>query len=1425
LIGKSVIRYLATLALVSGLASRSNGAATLTWDSAPGSAGVQDGNGSWGSTPAGTNWWDGAADQAWTNGSVPVLGLNSTTNVTVTLTNSVTVGGLVYSNTAAGGYTIGVANGATLSFAGPTPEVQLSSAVSALQVVNPSLIAPGGLSIRSTLTASTIALNFRPTSSANSILGSLSIGTPGNASYSSPTALYVDFNTATLANVLNTTTNVTVCSNATLRISGQNGSAYNLSFPKKFIISGDGQAGLRGAWLITGDAGGTFNANVALAGDSTIMTTVGSGGAPTFTLNGAISGTGNLRLANDTTYVSQPTLVLPAGPAGYDGAQTTIGGNLTVRLQSGDNRLATNSTLNLGIGNAPAGATWNGYGRLRLGTGTTPVNQTFAGLTAGNVGGAIVGGSSSGISLLTINATGNSTFSGTLGGDSSPDNRVGLLKTGPGQLSLTGSNQCLGGFTVNSGTLVFGDGVLDQPLSGSITNNGTVIFNVATNLTRDELLTGSGTIVKVGNGTLLLNATNWCPITVSNGMLGGNGLLNGSVAIQTNGTLSPGAGIGILTISNTLTLAGTTVIELDKVGLTNDSIRGLSSVTYGGTLVLNILAGNYAVGDSFKLFDASSYAGSFASFVPALPGPGRAWDTSTLTNDGTLRIITNSTLNHPPAWLSNPLTRADAPTNVAYADTLAGSASDPDVGDTLAFSKVGGPAWLNVAANGALTGTPGQGDLGTNTFTVRVTDSGGLSNDASLLIAVVADLDAPTQLSSPDGSLVLTFAVSNFDSSVSCPVYSVSWNGQPILAPSKLALTFGGAVWRDNVTVTSRPVSANDSSWSPVWGERSLVRDRYNQMVVTMQETVAPNRIVQATFRCYDEGVAFCYTIPAQVGLTNASSLTEQTEFRFTGDHTAWSVTSAQGNYATTTISGLANGNERPLTVQMATNLFLSLGEARLVDYARMKFNQLGKPNSLVSSLSSSVTSALPLRSPWRFVMAADSPGHLLEHDDLVLNLNDPCLLTNTSWIKPGKVIRDVSLTTAGGMACVDFATRHKLQYIEFDAGWYGPENTTTDATQVNVDPARSPGPLDLQSVINYGNSNGIGTILYVNQVALTPQIDILPALYRSWGVKGMKFGFVTVGPQANTIWLHESFRKCATNNIMVDAHDEIRPTGYGRTYPNIMTLEGISGDETTPSTAQDTTLLFTRMLAGPADHTVCFYDPRVTNNWNHAYQLAKAVCFFSSWQFLYWYDRPTNSPGYGTVGSAIIEDPALEFYDALPTVWDDTKVIQGSIAQYAVIARRSGDDWFIGAMNAGTTRTLDVPLNFLTGGRSYIANRYSHDPAATNATQVKITRTLVTGADTLQTTLTASSGEAMWLTPVAQPGFTVISILPDRNISLVVTGKLGQPFSLLAASNVASPNLGWSLLSTGTLANAPATVEDRTATNSPARFYRLTTP
>ena len=1415
------------LAVAAGLlACLTAPAATLLWDAVPTNAGPDDGAGSWGAAAGNTNWWDGSRNVAWTAGNTAVFGVNTATSATVTLTNSLLAGSIVYSNLGAGIYTLGAANNAVLAIAGSAPGIQFSGP-NGTHVVNPPVAAPGGLAILGATTNT--AAFLRLAAASNNIVGSLTLGTPGNASYATPTGLYVDFNNGTVANLLRSTTNVTVCSNATFRISGQNGSAYNLAFPKRITLGGDGQGGIRGAWLITGNAGGTFNADVVLAGDSTIMTSSGGGGAYTYTVTGTISGAGNLRLVNDSSYPTLPTLVLSGGPHTYSGTNTVIGGNLAVRLAGGPDRLPAGTALTLGVGSVANGATVTGFGKLILGDTSGPASQTLVVLADGGVpGSAVVGGNSSANSILTLNSVGPATFAGQLGGAAAPDNRLALVKNGASGLMLAGANQCAGGYTVNAGFLSFGGGIGDPSLTGPITNHATLIFNVATNLSYSDDIAGTGSIGKTGGGTLLLNGTSFCsgPFVVGNGTLGGNGVIAGPVSIQPGATLAPGIGIGLLTLSNALTLAGTTVMELNKLALTNDSVRGLASVTYGGTLMVSNLAGSYAVGDAFRLFQAGTYTGSFTNIVPAQPGPGRAWDTSTLTSDGTLRIVTNSTPNHPPAWTANPLTMPAAAASVAYAASLAGSVSDPDVGDSLTFSKLGGPAWLTVAADGTLSGTPGAADLGLNSFPVRAVDSGNLGADATLLVTVVADPNAPASLASPDGRLALTFAVSNFDGSVSCPTYAVARTGLVVMATSKLGLTFGGSPWRSSLTVTGRTNRSSDTTWGPVYGERSVIRDNYNEMVLTLQETVSLSRVVQLTFRAYNEGVALCYTIPAQAGLTMASGLTEQTEFRFPGNYPAWSVTSAQGNYSATSLGGLANGNERPLTVQLATNLFVALGEARLVDYARMKFNQLGVANSLVSALSSSVTGALPLRSPWRFVLVGDSPGRLLENNDLVLNLNEPCALADTSWIKPGKVIREVTLTTTGGLACVDFARQHRLDYVEFDAGWYGPENTTTDATRVNVDPARSPGPLDLQRVIDCGNSNGIGVILYVNQVALTPQIDILPALYRSWGVKGIKFGFVNVGSQADTTWLHAAIRKCATNQILVDAHDELRPSGYTRTYPNLMTLEGISGDETTPATAQDMTLLFSRMVAGAADHTVCYFDARVTNNWNCAYQLAKAVCFYSPWQFLYWYDRPTNSYNYLSGGNAMIaEVPELEFYDLLPTVWDYTRVLQGSIGQYAVIARRRGGDWFLGAMNAGTTRTLAVPLGFLAPDTDYVLHRYAFDPTLTNRTRVRITRSVVDASAVLQTALAASSGEAMRLTPVTASRFQSISVLGDGSVSLVATGKFTQPCSLWAGTNLLQSAPNWSLLNTGVFMGAPLYFNAGAAANHPRQFYLLSTP
>lgn len=606
------------------------------------------------------------------------------------------------------------------------------------------------------------------------------------------------------------------------------------------------------------------------------------------------------------------------------------------------------------------------------------------------------------------------------------------------------------------------------------------------------------------------------------------------------------------------------------------------------------------------------------------------------------------------------------------------------------------------------------------------------------------------EVTSPDGRIVLQFTLDD-----GIPVYAVSVGGQPVLAQSRLGFTLRDAAPLDRgFRVLAVRRTEHDASWKPVFGERSEIRDHYRQAEIDLADSQETPRRVTLRLRAYDQGVAFCYHFPEQEGLGDFVIDSELTQFRFVGDHPCWPVYSAQGVYSRATLGAVKPNCERPLVVAPGDGLYVAVGEARLVDFARMRLQpDASAAHTLRAHLGSEVVCRAPMTTPWRFVLVGNSPGQLLERNYLLLNLNDPCEIADTSWIKPGKVIREVTLTTQGGKACVDFAVARGLQFVEFDAGWYGHEyHDASDATTVTVDPARSPGPLDLHEVIRYADERGIGIILYVNRRALEKQLDTILPLYRQWGVRGVKYGFVQVGSQQWTAWLHEAVRKAAEHRLMVDVHDEYRPTGYERTYPNLMTQEGIGGDETSPTNEQTLTILFTRMIAGAADNTVCYYDGRVDKNASHAYQLAKLVCLYSPWQFVFWYDRPVGSPGAkggaggqrGTIG----DEPELEFFGHVPTVWDETRVVHGEIGQYAVIARRSGQEWFVGAMNDATPRTLPLRLDFLDPNRSYTAHIYSDDPKVQTRTRVRIDRFPVDAQTSLDIQLAPRCGQAMRLSP-----------------------------------------------------------------------------
>ncbi len=609
------------------------------------------------------------------------------------------------------------------------------------------------------------------------------------------------------------------------------------------------------------------------------------------------------------------------------------------------------------------------------------------------------------------------------------------------------------------------------------------------------------------------------------------------------------------------------------------------------------------------------------------------------------------------------------------------------------------------------------------------------------------------EVTSPDGSISCKMWVNPSSAGDGMVSYSVTSDGKKVILSSSFQLRTADAHFDGHFTVESAESEKTDREWANHLGELKTVPDSFEQLKLFL---VKEDRRINFICRVYNEGVALAYEIPGPENRDSVTITDEHFSFRFKDDFSCWTTYKAQAAYEKVPLSQIKNGCERPLVIECDTNLTVALAEAQLVDFARMKFGpDTIEPYAVRTVLHGETVKKLPFQSPWRVVMMAKSPGQLLEQNYLIQNLNPPSEIPDPSWIKPGKVIRDGTLTTTGGIACVDFAASHGMQYIEFDAGWYGPENEmVSDATSITLDEKRSKGPLDLQGIIQYGKENGIGVILYVNRRALEQQLDTLLPLYRSWGVAGIKYGFVQVGDQEHTRWLHEAVKKTAQYNMVVDIHDEYRPTGFSRTYPNLMTQEGIRGDEESIPNSHTLITMFTRMLAGAGDNTICYYSSRVTEKMgSHASQLAKAVCLFSPLQFLYWYDRPAQAPDkkdglWGKTG-VIGDEPELEFFNNVPTVWDETRVLIGEIGKCGVIARRSGTKWFIGGINGDEATDVEFKMDFLDAGKTYDAKIYTDDPKIETRTNVRIGIREVNRESLFKTSIRANNGFAMQLTPV----------------------------------------------------------------------------
>lgn len=629
---------------------------------------------------------------------------------------------------------------------------------------------------------------------------------------------------------------------------------------------------------------------------------------------------------------------------------------------------------------------------------------------------------------------------------------------------------------------------------------------------------------------------------------------------------------------------------------------------------------------------------------------------------------------------------------------------------------------------------------------------------------------------SPDGKKVLTvFPKSELTQSGQLS-FSVKYGDQRIILPSSIEIKSQDIDFSAPFSVKNVEEKSIQKEWTTNLGELSTVPDNYNEVKIYLESETAKLNLI---CRAYNEGVAFAYEVPAQNNLSEIKIDDELITYQFAQDYPVWSTPerkprklTAQGEINKIPLSELKVGCERPLLVEIADDVKIALAEARLVDYARLSFDA-GKQleNSIVSSLDGKIIDTkqdlvsgavenersegakvemkLPFKSPWRVVMMGESYGELLENNYILQNLNPPSEIEDESWITPGKVLREGTLTTQGGFAAIDFVASHNMQYVHFDAGWYGNEmDNASDATTVTLDPKRSKGPFDIEAITAYAKEKGVKVMLYVNRRALEKQLDDILPLFQEWGIAGIKYGFVRVGDQNATTWMHEAVKKTAAHKMVIDIHDEYRPTGFSRTYPNLLTQEGIRGDEETVPNSHTLITMFTRSLAGAADNTVCYYNSRVEKMGSHASQLAKTVCIFSPLQFLYWYDKAPAAPvkddalwgNTNTIGN----EPELEFFNNVPTVWDETKVLVGEIGEIGVIARRKGNDWWIGGINGETARTVDLDFSFLTEGENYSAKIYTDDETVETRTRVRIEEKELNATSSMSFDVKANNGFTM---------------------------------------------------------------------------------
>lgn len=570
-----------------------------------------------------------------------------------------------------------------------------------------------------------------------------------------------------------------------------------------------------------------------------------------------------------------------------------------------------------------------------------------------------------------------------------------------------------------------------------------------------------------------------------------------------------------------------------------------------------------------------------------------------------------------------------------------------------------------------------------------------------------------------------------------------------------------------------------DSSWTPVWGDRATVVDRFHEETVTLKERGPKGRTLVVTARTYPEGTAVRMTLPA-----GGRVVDETTTIDYPADAAAWTIDRTEGTFPEepTALGDWTDGKARmtPLTVR-SWNVYSSFLEAYAVSYPRCR---LERRNGLVKVklLEGGPFQMKPGAStPWRAFIVGKTPGDLIMNATLVANLNPPCALEDTSWIRPGLRFSNLSncpLREEALECAADHERMNDMVGAQLDWGWYGTEWDWTDAQRAEYErknPEFADEPtwrantrssprkavkghvpylpswkrytwvdLDVPAYVDYLRQRNMGLALYVRGKMLEKEdLDDLFGLYQRWGLEGIKPGFVRYGSAEATDWNRELIRLAARHRLTVDIHDEWLTDGIERTYPNLLISEGGGGEEGCHPVRQDVALPFTRCLAGPFDFTPKFFRPGAS----HAHTAAMLLVYPGPTAIV----RGNSSARFGKdrVKGWEVWGPERDFVKALPMTYDESRVVEAEVAKHVTVARRKDDRWYLAGLTGAAAHMVRINLDFLPDGKTFQLKLVTDDfKTSDECRQAKAELRLVRKGDVLEIKMDKAGGFVALMMP-----------------------------------------------------------------------------